>query len=417
MPDARYYADLHVHSHYSRATSPTCTPEGLYKSAQLKGVGVCGTGDCTHPVWLAELREKLVEDSCGLYQLKPRLTATVDPDVPQSCRRKVHFMVTGEISSIYKRDGRTRKVHSLILMPSLSSAALLNERLAKIGNIASDGRPILGLDVRDLLEIMLQCDSRSILIPAHIWTPWFSMLGAKSGFDSVAECFGAYAQHIFAVETGLSSDAPMNHRIHCIERMTLMANSDLHSPDALGRNATIFFGQPSYDGLIKALRTKDGTKCGGTVHLFPEAGKYHSDGHRACGVRLTPEQSTLNNNICPVCQKPVTMGVLHRIVELERQQATAHPLATDTRLPHCHIIPLPELIAQSLGVKSITKKVVAAYTKVLAKAGSELPLLLDVAPTELAALGVVGEMIQKVRSGQVTRESGYDGIYGTIKVV
>ncbi len=444
----RYYADLHIHSHYSRATSPACTPEGLFRWAQLKGVGVCGTGDCTHPGWLAELKEKLAEDAPGLYALKPGLREAAGGDVPDACRAPVRFAVTGEVSSIYKRGGKVRKVHSLILLPSLDAAARLNARLSQIGNILSDGRPILGLDPRDLLELLLETDPRAALIPAHIWTPWFSMLGAKSGFDSLEECFGDLAAHVFAVETGLSSDAPMNRRIRCLDRVALVSNSDLHSPANLGRNANLFFGEPAYDAMLSGLRTQDPAVCGGTVDLFPEEGKYHLDGHRACRVRLDPAESLARGNLCPACGREVTIGVLHRVVELERQQAGSVPPPRhqghqetpspsmlgeapcspclggelpkpkpSAGLPYRYIVPLPELLAQQLGVAPSAKKVTAAYAGLLAAAGPELPLLLDADSQTVAKLGMIGEAILKVREGRVVREGGYDGEYGSIRVV
>jgi len=431
-----YYADLHIHSHYSRATSPACTPEGLHHWAQLKGVGVCGTGDCTHPAWFSELRAKLVEDAPGLYALKPGLGEAASRDVPDACRAPVRFAVTGEISSIYKRDGKVRKVHSIVLFPSLEAAARLNARLAQIGNILSDGRPILGLDPRNLLEMLLEADPRAALIPAHIWTPWFSMLGANSGFDSLEACFGDLSPHIFAVETGLSSDAPMNHRIRCLDRVALVSNSDLHSPANLGRNANRFFGAPSYDAMMDGLRAKDPAVCGGTVDLFPEEGKYHLDGHRSCGVRLAPEASMAHDNLCPACGKPLTIGVLHRVVELERKQSDSPssalcppssalcppssvlcPPSSVPRLPYRYIVPLPELLAQQLAVAPTAKKVAAAYQRLLAQAGPELPLLLEAGAPALAALGAVGEAILKVREGRVIREGGFDGEYGTVRVV
>ncbi len=418
-----YYADLHVHSHYSRATSPSCSPEGLYRWAQLKGVGVVGTGDCTHPGWLSECREKLVEDAPGLYALRPDLRAPADAEVPESCRAPVRFAVTGEISSIYKRDGRCRKVHNLILLPSLEAAARLNARLAQVGNILSDGRPILGLDPRDLLELLLDSDLRAALIPAHIWTPWFSMLGAHSGFDSLDECFGGLSPQIFAVETGLSSDAPMNHRIRCLDRVALVSNSDLHSPANLGRNANRFFGEPSYDAMLDGLRRRDPAVCGGTVDLFPEEGKYHLDGHRACRVRLEPDESMALDNLCPACGKPLTVGVLHRVVELERKQLSevgqceSSTVQGPARLPYRYIVPLPELLGQQLNAAATSKKVAVAYGRLLAAAGPELPLLLDADADALARLGEIGEMILKVRDGRVRREGGFDGEYGVIRVL
>jgi len=421
MNSSRYYADLHIHSRYSRATSPACTPEGLFHWAQLKGVGVCGTGDCTHPAWFAELKEKLTEDGSGLYELQSRLQESAGRNVPDACRSPVRFLITGEISSIYKRDGKVRKVHSVILLPSLEAAAKLNARLSQIGNILSDGRPILGLDPRNLLELLLETDPRAALIPAHVWTPWFSMLGAKSGFDSIEECFGDLTPHIFAIETGLSSDAPMNHCIRCLDNVSLVSNSDLHSPANLGRNANLFFGPPSYDAMLNGLRSRDPDVCGGTIDLFPEEGKYHLDGHRACGVRLEPADSMALDNLCPACGKELTIGVLHRVMELEQKQATplqppAHSRQPLTRLPFRYIIPLPELLSQQLGTAPTSKKVTAAYLRLLAEAGPELPLLLDSDAHRLSALGITGGLIMRMRGGHVIRQGGYDGEYGMIRV-
>jgi uncharacterized protein (TIGR00375 family) len=410
-----YYADFHIHSKYSRATSPMCTPEGLAHWAQLKGIAVCATGDCTHPQWMAELKEKLIEapDADGLYQLTCEAQKVADQDVPDACRAPVRFIVTGEISSIYKRGGRVRKVHSIIVLPSLEVAERVNAKLGEIGNIVSDGRPILGLDPCRLLGLLLETDPRCSLIPAHIWTPWFSMLGAKSGFDSVEECFGDLTSQIFAVEMGLSSDVPMNRRIRCLDNLTLISNSDLHSPSNLGRNATVFHGKPGYVAMLSAMRTRDPKGWGGTIDLFPEEGKYHLDGHRACGVCMEPEASMACGNICPVCGKELTIGVLHRVVELEKVgRGSPTPPHADA---YRYIIPLPELIAQTLNVGDASKKVQTAYQTTLAEHGNELALLLDAPDQALDSLGQVGACIRAVRAGHVTRKGGYDGEYGVIK--
>jgi len=414
MSTRRYYADFHIHSHYSRATSPACTLEGLCHWAQLKGIGVCGTGDCTHPAWLAELRGKLTEEAPGLYALRTDGVAAASEGVPDACRAPVRFVVTGEISSIYKRGGRVRKVHSLILLPSLEAAARLNARLSQIGNILSDGRPMLGLDPRNLLELLLEAEPRAALIPAHIWTPWFSMLGANSGFDSLDECFGDLTPKIFAVETGLSSDAPMNHRIRCLDNVALVSNSDLHSPSNLGRNANLFFGAPSYDGMLNGLRNRDPQVCGGTIDLFPEEGKYHLDGHRSCGVRLEPRESRACGNMCPVCGKRLTLGVLHRVEEIESRQA--HRPAPTERLPFRHIIPLAELLSHQLGRAPTSKKVVAAYQRLLAESGPELPLLLEADIARVTGSASLSESIARMREGRVIRMGGYDGEYGVVRV-
>lgn len=396
------YADLHIHSHYSRATSPNCTPEGLDAAARLKGISLCGTGDCTHPAWFQELSEKLLPLGNGFYRL--------------SNNSPTRFLITGEISSIYKRDNKCHKVHSLILLPSLEAAKQLNARLSAIGNIHSDGRPILKLDPRDLLDLLLGTDPHCALIPAHIWTPWFSMLGAKSGFDSLSDCFGPLSPEIFAVETGLSSDIPMNRRIRCLDAVTLLSHSDLHSPANLGRNATCFNHIESYADLLAAMRTRDPDRFLGTVDLYPEMGKYFYDGHRACGICLAPAEAATLKNLCPVCGKPLTIGVLHRVQELELKQEKSNP-AEAVASPFRYQVPLIDLIAQEYKVASTTsKKVQARYQEILAKQGPELPLLLDAPIEELAPLGRIGEMILAIRKGLVQRTPGYDGVYGKVKI-
>jgi uncharacterized protein (TIGR00375 family) len=410
-----YYADLHIHSRYSRATSAACTLEGLHAWAQRKGVGVVGTGDFTHPAWFAELQEKLAPAGPGLYALRPALAAAADGGVPDACRAPVRFLLTGEISSIYKRGGRVRKVHSLVLAPDLAAVSKINARLNAIGNIRSDGRPILGLDPRNLLHILLEADARCALIPAHIWTPWFAMLGSMSGFDSLEECFGDLAPHIFAVETGLSSDPPMNWRVRSLDSVALVSNSDLHSPANLGRNACVFFGQPDYFAMLDGLRRKDPAVCGGTIDLFPEEGKYHLDGHRACGVCCTPEESARLENRCPKCGKPLTLGVLHRVLALADRPAGERP---PRALPHQYIIPLDELLGELLGVGAGSKKVNAAYERLLSACGPELDLLLRVPPEQLEPQGPpqFGEAIRRLRAGRVFRRGGYDGTYGVVTV-
>lgn len=411
-----YYADLHIHSKYSRATSPECDLGPLWHWAQLKGISVCGTGDCTHPDWSKTLKESLKQDeSTALYTLKPKFVAALSDHLPESCRAPVNFLITGEISSIYKRDNQTRKVHSLILLPSLEAAAKFNTNLAAVGNIFSDGRPILKLDPRDLLEMLLEVDPRCVLIPAHIWTPWFSMLGAKSGFDSIEECFGDLTPHIFAVETGLSSDAPMNHRIRFLQNITLISNSDLHSPARLGRNATRFFGTPTYDNILNALKGRTPELFGGTVDLFPEEGKYYHDGHRSCGVSLTPAESMACNGICPACGRALTMGVLHRVVELEKKHLRLTDAERCPLPPYHHIIPLDGLLSHQIGNAVTSKKVKTAYLQTLEIAGPELPLLIDADAQQLSALNEIGAMIEQVRQGKVRKTPGFDGVYGTIR--
>src|SRR5690606_28375676 len=317
-----FYADLHVHSKYSRATSRDLDLERLFWWAARKGISVVGTGDCVHPIWLAEIKDKLAPVGNGLFRLLPEIEEALWATLPPGCRRPVFFMLSTEISTIYKKDGKTRKVHHLIYVADLGAADRLAASLGRIGNIASGGRPILGLDSRDLLEITLESGPDSYLVPAHLWTPWFAALGSRSGFDSIDACYGDLAGHIFAVETGLSSDPAMNWRVSSLDRFRLTSNSDAHSPGKLGREATRFSSEPDYFAIRKALETGEGYV--GTVEFFPEEGKYHMDGHRACGVRLDPKETIAMGGRCPVCGRPVTIGVAHRVEALaDRSEAEA----------------------------------------------------------------------------------------------
>jgi DNA helicase II / ATP-dependent DNA helicase PcrA len=395
-----FYADLHVHSKYSRATSKDADLEHFAIWAGKKGLSVVGTGDFTHPAWLAELKEKLVPAEPGLFRLKG--------DSP------TRFILQVEISTIYKRGGKTRKVHHIIFAPGFEQADRLVEKLSRIGNIRSDGRPILGLDSRDLLEIMLECGEDCFLIPAHIWTPWFSVLGSKSGFDSIEECYGDLSQHIFALETGLSSDPPMNWRLSSLDRYRLVSNSDCHSPAKLAREACMFDTDMSYFAVRDALRTGKG--YAGTIEFFPEEGKYHVDGHRKCGVRMLPEETRKNKGVCPVCGKPLTVGVLNRVEELADRPVGARP---DSVAPFRSAVPLPEILAEILDVGPDTKKVQAAYEKIITEIGPELFVLEDAAieVIELKGSSKLAEAIGRMREGTVTREPGYDGEYGRIKLL
>ncbi len=413
MPLPPTIADLHTHSRFSRATSPACTLAGLHRQAQLKGVSLVGTGDFTHPGHFHDLTEALTPSAPGLYALTPEAAAAAEYDVPGFCRTPVHFMLTAEISSIYKRDGLCRKIHSLVAAPSLDAVARINARLAAIGNIRSDGRPILGLDPRDLLDLLLEIDPRCALIPAHIWTPWFALLGSKSGFDTLEACFGPYTSHIAAVETGLSSDPPMNWRIPCLDTVALISNSDLHSPANLGRNATRFFCEPDYFALFDALAARDPAVCGGTIDLYPEAGKYHNDGHRACGVSLTPEESLACDNRCPACGGELTLGVLHRVHTLATRPEGYRPADA---LPPAYIIPLDELVGECLSMGTASRKVRTACTALTERFGPEIGILLDRPPADFADVGVprLDEALANLRVGRVSRTPGYDGVYGRI---
>ena len=411
-----FIADLHIHSRYSRAVSKDMVPESLYRWAQLKGITVVGTGDFTHPGWFTELQEKLEPAEPGLYRLKPELAAPVDAEIPASCRADVRFMLTSEISSIYKRHERTRKVHNLIFAPSFSAVGNMTERLARIGNLHSDGRPILGLDSEELLRIMLERAPEALFVPAHAWTPHFSVFGANSGFDSLEECFGELTPHIHVIETGLSSDPPMNWRLSQLDGITLISNSDAHSPSKLGREANVLNGDLSFNGIKTAFTSCDPALFLGTIEFFPEEGKYHYDGHRNCQVRLSPEEARTHDNVCPECGKPVTRGVMHR-VEMLADQPTGH--RSRTALPYRSLVPLVELIAEARGAGVNTKGVTEAYRRLLASVGNEFEILMNVPIADIEEHG--GELlaiaIQRMRAGNVTIAPGYDGEYGTVCVL
>lgn len=409
-----FHADLHVHSRYSRATSRDLDLEHLAWWAARKGIGVVGAGDCVHPAWLAELKDKLQPTGGGLFRLRPEIEAEVWKTLPASCRTSVKFMLSTEISTIYKKGERTRKIHHLLYAPDFTAADRLAASLARIGNIASDGRPILGLDSRDLLEITLDSGPHSYLVPAHIWTPWFAALGSQSGFDSIEACYGDLAGHIFAVETGLSSDPAMNWRISFLDRYRLTSNSDAHSPGKLGREATRFACEPDYFAIRRALETGEGYH--GTVEFFPEEGKYHMDGHRACGVRLEPTETIARGGLCPACGKPVTIGVAHRIEMLaDRSPAEAVPPPTAGEV--ASLVPLPEMLSEMLESGVGSQAVTRAYDRVTAALGPELPLLGEVPVEDIARTdALLAEAVERLRAGTVIREGGYDGEYGVIRL-
>jgi len=407
-----FYADLHIHSRHSRATSADCDLEHLALWAQRKGIGVVGTGDFTHPVWRDELGARLVPDAPGLFRLRDDLARAVEDELPAACRAPVRFMLSVEISTIYKHGDRTRKIHHLVYAPSLDAADRIRRRLARIGNLASDGRPILGLDSRDLLEIVLEADDGAYLVPAHVWTPWFAVLGSKAGFDAVEDCYRDLAKHVFALETGLSSDPAMNWRLSKLDRYRLVSNSDAHSPGKLGREATRFDCAPDYFAIRRALETGDG--FGGTVEFFPEEGKYHLDGHRKCGVRQEPSATRARGTACPSCGDALTVGVLNRVEELADRPEGARP---DGAAPFRNLVPLPEVLGELLGVGASSGAVQKSYQRLLAKLGPELPLLEQAAVEEVErGMPLLGEAVARMREGRVRREAGYDGEYGVIRL-
>jgi DNA helicase II / ATP-dependent DNA helicase PcrA len=406
----KFLADLHIHSRFSRATSLDLDPEHLSLWAQEKGITVIGTGDFTHPGWIRELQEKLVEADNGLYKLKPELEAAVEKDVPSSCRNPSRFILSGEISCIYKKGGQTRKIHHLILMPDFDSAVRFNKALDRIGNITSDGRPILGLDSRDLLEMALEASDRTFFIPAHIWTPWFSLFGSKSGFDEIEECFGDLTSHIHALETGLSSDPPMNRLLSSLDRYLLVSNSDAHSPSKLGREANIFDAGLDYESMINAMVSKSGFE--GTIEFYPEEGKYHMDGHRKCEVMLTPPETREHNGLCPVCGKAITVGVLNRVEELADREIP------QLSKPFYSLIPLNEILSEIYACGPATKKVVSIYDELISTLGPELGILMNADLKDIKDRGgmLLATAVERMRTGKVIRQEGYDGEYGVIRL-
>ena len=411
----RFHADLHVHSKYSRATSRDLDLEHLAAWAGRKGIGVVATGDFTHPAWCAELKQKLVPAEPGLYRLRDDIEQAVAQTLPPACRTPVRFMLEVEISTIYKKGDRTRKVHHLIYAPDFETVDRMSARLARIGNIASDGRPILGLDSRDLLEIALEAGPHAYLVPAHIWTPWFAALGSQSGFDSIVDCYGDLADRIFAVETGLSSDPAMNWRVSFLDRYRLTSSSDAHSPGKLGREATIFECERDYFAIKHALESGHGYV--GTVEFFPEEGKYHLDGHRKCEVRLSPKETLAHGGLCPVCGQPLTIGVEHRVEVLaDRSDGQAAPPSTAGAVSS--LVPLPEILSELTATGTASRAVAHGYDQAIAKLGPELSILQSVPVEDIAHAGsaILAEAIARLRSGHVIRDAGYDGEYGVIRL-
>ena len=401
-----FIADMHVHSGYSRATSKAMRPSGLWLWCQMKGIRVVGTGDFTHPEYFKELSDSLDPAEGGLFKLKKNHRAG---DVPASCVSEVSFILQAEISSIYKKNGRTRKVHSIVLAPGFKEVEALNKRLDAIGNIKSDGRPILGLDAKELLKIVLDVSPGCMVIPAHAWTPHFSVFGSVSGFDSLEECYDELTPHIHAIETGLSSDPPMNRRLSMLDGITLISNSDAHSPAKLGREATVMDCLISYDAITCALRTGEGYS--GTIEFYPEQGKYHVDGHRKCNVSMEPKETRKAGFICPECGRKLTVGVMHRVDDLADRD---EPAPSEFR----YIVPLAELIAQTMGRGVNTKGVQGRYMEILSALGNEFKVLLDTTLDDIreAAGDDIADAVSRMRSGDLYIEPGYDGEFGVVSL-
>lgn len=411
----RFIADLHIHSYLSRATSPQMNLESLHRWAQLKGVTVVGTGDFTHPQWFGELAEKLDPAEPGLFSLKNKYAGDRNA-VPESCTAPVRFILSVEISSIYKKNAKTRKVHNLVFFPDLPSAARFNAMLQKVGNIASDGRPILGVDSKDLLKMALDTSPEAYFVPAHIWTPHFSVLGANSGFDSIEECFEELSPYIHCGETGLSSDPPMNWRLSALDNITLISNSDAHSPDRLAREANIFSTDLSYAAITEALNAPESGDFLGTIEFFPEEGKYHLDGHRACSQCLKPDETLACNGRCPTCGRKVTIGVMHRVTQLADRPWGFLPKG---KPPFFSLTALCEILSEILGTGPHSKKVQNEYFRLLNLFGNELYILMDCPLNDLkqSGLSLLPVAIESLRKGDVEITPGYDGEYGKIRTL
>jgi DNA helicase II / ATP-dependent DNA helicase PcrA len=407
-----FYADLHVHSRYARATSRNADLVELAWWARRKGITVLGTGDFTHPAWFEELTRSLVPAEPGLFRLRDELEQGVVERLPASCRAPLRLLLTVEVSTAFHRDGRARRMHHLLYVPDMRAAAALNDRLGRSGNLTEDGRPTLAMDAGDLLEATLESGDGAYLVPAHVWTPWVGVLSATAGFDSIEACYGELADHIFAVETGLSADPPMNWRVSILDRFRSVSYSDAHAPSRLGREATELATELDYFAIRDALRT--GVGLLGTVELFPEEGRYHLSGHQRCGVRLEPAEARQAGLRCPVCGKRLTMGVLQRVEDLADRPPGARPAgAPGSR----NLLPLDEVVAEVTGVGRTSKTVRRTVDAMLEVLGPELPVLERVAVEAIATAGfpAVADAIGKVRRGQVVRDPGFDGEYGSIR--
>ncbi len=395
-------ADLHVHSKYARATSKRMQVEDMAFWAERKGVNVLGTGDFTHPEWLQELKKELAPAEKGLFRKKEGVSG-------------VRFLLTSEISCIFSKKGKVRKIHILVFAPSFKSVKKVNSCLDAIGNLRADGRPTLGLDAEKLVDMVFKACPNCFVVPAHIWTPWFSLFGSRSGFDSLKGCFGEHADKIHAVETGLSSDPPMNWRLSALDKLALISNSDAHSPEKIGREANVLESELSYSGVVEAVKSKDPRKFLYTIEFFPEEGKYHYDGHRKCGVFLSPEETEKYGGVCPVCGKELTVGVLNRVEELADREEGFRPQGS---IPYKSLVPLAEILAEVLEVGADTKTVKREYNKLINVFENELFILLDASRKELekVTLPEAAEGICRVREGKVKLKAGYDGVYGKIKI-
>jgi len=393
-----YVVDFHIHSHYSRATSSDMVPEVLSEVAKKKGINLLGTGDILHPMWRRELEELLKEERRGIYKYN-----------------ELEFILTTEVSLIYSQDRKVRKIHVVLIVPDFETAGNIAKRLSLYGSIEADGRPTFGLTLPQFIEIVRGVSEEILFIPAHIWTPWFSIFGSNSGFDSLEEAMGDYVKDIIALETGLSSDPPMNWRLSSLDPFPLVSNSDAHSPWKIGREANVFSEPFDFQTLKEILQKKDKERFLFTVEFFPEEGKYHFDGHRNCGVRLSPEEAEKMGNICPVCGRPLTVGVLHRVVSLADRPEGVIP---EGAIPYKRLVPLDEIVAAALGVGENTQSVKRELENIFSLFPSEFEVLLTVPEEDLRKRidHRIVEGILRVRREEVEVIPGYDGVYGTVKI-
>ncbi len=414
----RLIVDWHVHSKYSRACSQNLTLPNIAAMCERKGIDVVATGDWTHPAWFAHLQENLIESEPGIYTIARRPPLTPPPyEEGKRLGEATRFMLVTEVSQIYSKGGKTRRIHNLIFSPSLETCARVNAELDRRGlNRRSDGRPIFGIDSEELYRILKSIDERIIVVPAHAWTPWYSVFGSKSGFDSLEECFGEMTKYIYAIETGLSSDPKMNWRVSGLDSVVLISNSDAHSSDKLGREANVFdLDTVSYDEFVRVLREKDTSRFLSTIEFFPEEGKYHLDGCANCGFSSVPKESERLGLRCPKCKRPLTLGVQYRVDELADRDATK----VAGKTPYHSIVPLKEIIADVFGVASTSSKRVAAeYERLTDRVGNEFEILLSKDVAEIAKESTdprIADAILRVRQGNVHLVSGYDGIFGAVR--
>ena len=393
-----FIADFHIHSKYSRATSRSMDIEHIAEWAKLKGITLMGTGDFTHHLWLEELKANLEDLGNGLFKYKD-----------------IHFMLTAEISSIYSKNGRGHRIHNIIFAPSFKTVDKINNTLSRWGNLASDGRPILGIDAAELARISFDIDENCFFVPAHVWTPWFSVFGSMSGFDKIEDCFEEQTSKIFALETGLSSDPEMNWRWSALDRFALISNSDSHSPQRIGREANVFNCELTYKDIIDTLKNKDKNRFLYTIEFFPQEGKYHFDGHRLCGIRFSPQETKTHKNICPKCGRPLTVGVTNRVEQLSDRPENYTP---KNIIPFKNLISLDEIIAEAKGVNKGSKAVGAEYRLAISRLGTELEILLHTKKEDLERNlpKRIAEGILRVRQGQVIVQPGFDGEYGKISI-